>query len=208
MAKQQKKTMTTPKAPCKWPWLSRPNTKFKEEGEYSVTLLFKEDDPFIAKLTEMAEQAFEEATAAMKPAMAKRATLVLPCKPEMDAEGEETGMLEVRFKTNASRIDKKTQKVIKMKPRVFDAKNQMVKADLAIGNDSILNVNFSPVPQVVRGKVYLSLYLNAVRVVELVEFSPDGSAMFGEEEEGFEADEFDAGSSVDGEDDIEDGEEF
>lgn len=209
MAQKKKNIMTSPKAPCKWAFLSKPNTKWKEEGEYKVTLVFAEDDPFISKLTELSNEAFEEIKAGLKPAQAKTAKQVLPFKPELDADGEETGNVEVSFKTNASRIDKATNKVIQMKPRIYDAKNQLVKKELMIGNGSVLNVNFSYVPQFVKGECYLSLYLNAVRVVTLVEFAPDGSSMFGEaEEDGFDADEFEGGGTEDTEEKVDDDEEF
>lgn len=208
MAKEKRETLSTPKAPCKWPWLKKPNTRWKEEGEYSVQLVFDPDDPFIAKIQAMAEEGFEEIKAGMKPAKAKKAELVLPFTPEEDEEGEDTGNVLVNFKMYAQRIDQKTGKVVKMKPRIFDSANKMMKFCPNIGNGSVLNVNCTPIPTLVKGKVYLSFWMNAVRINELVEFAPDGSSMFGEGGDGYDSDEFDNPGTVDAEDDLEDNEEF
>lgn len=209
MAKKNN-VMSSPKAPCLFAWLKNPDTQYDENGTYKVTLLFEEDHKFLSKLRDIADQLFVEVKANLKPALAKKAKLEYPIKPDTDAEtGDETGLMRVTFKTNATYVDKKTGKIVQKKLKVFDAKNKPMKVCPIVGNGSILNVNFEYKAQFVKGVMYLSLYIQGVRIVELESFSPDGSAMFGEAEEGgFDADEFDGDAPVDGEEDPDDEEEF
>ena len=209
MAKKEN-VLTSPKAPCLFAYLNKPDTEYKELGEYKVTLLFDEDHPFINKLQSLADQLWKEAKANMKPAQANKAKAEYPFKPDTDPEtGEETGKVRVTFKTNATYVDKKTGEIVKKKLKVFNAANKLMKVCPIVCNGSVLNVNFEYVVQYVQGKLYLSLYLQAVRIVDLVEFAPDGGAMFGEAEEGGydgEGDEF--ANPVAGEDTVDEEEEF
>ena len=47
---QQPVTFTTPQGVAQYPWLSKPDTKFSEEGDYKVNLILsKKDDIHILK---------------------------------------------------------------------------------------------------------------------------------------------------------------
>ena len=69
---------------------------------------------------------------------------------------------------------------------VIDAKMKPCKVDIGWG--STVKVAYSPVPYTVNGKSGVTLYFNAVQVIELVEYdSMQGSGFI--EEEGYEASE-------------------
>ena len=80
-----------------------------------------------------------------------------------------------------------TLKSAKFAPKVFDAKKKAVPPEVLIGNGSVVKVSTTPYEWKFKGKSGISGNLNAVQVLNLVEYKggPGGAAEF-EEEEGFE----------------------
>lgn len=184
----KKKSPITPAAPCLYPFLKKPDTRWKKEGEYKVSLIFDQNDEFIAKVEAKTEKEFEIAKANMKPAQAKALVCISPVKEELDENGNATGNVKLNFKSNAQFMDKKTEEVVHVKVKVFDAQGKPIVNLPNIGNGSKLKVSFNPVGAVVKGEFYLSLWMNAVQLIELVEYNADGSSYgFGKEEGGYEA---------------------
>jgi hypothetical protein len=73
--------------------------------------------------------------------------------------------------------------------KVFDAQGVLIENLPNIGNGSKLKVAFNPVGTVVKGEFYLTLWMNAVQLLELLEFNPDGGSYgFDKEEGSYEAD--------------------
>lgn len=146
----------SPKGVASWPKLEREDPKF---GGYSVKLVVDKEQaqPFIEKIIEEVEG--EKG----KKGMAKFAPPY--------AENEE-GQIEFKFKS-------------KQKPKLFDSKGKPITKELNVGSGSVLKVAGGFGVNEVQGKIYCSLYMNAVQVIDLAQYS--GSA-FGEEEGGFVAD--------------------
>jgi len=184
----KKKNSVSPVAPCKYPWLKKPNTKWKAEGEYQVAQVFDQDDPFVTGLEAQAEKEFKKFKANLKPAKAKKLKFVSPVKEDEDGEGEPTGNVRINFKSKTQFVHKETKEIVKITPKVFDASGKQIRNLPNIGNGSKLSVAFNPVPAVVKDEFYLTLWMNAVQLVELVEYGGDGSNYgFGKAEGGYSA---------------------
>jgi len=170
-----------------YPFLKKPDTRWNDDGEYRVSLVFDQNDPFINKVEKAARREFELTKANMKPTQAKKLKFVSPVKEEEDEDGEPTGNVKLNFKSKA--IFRDGDNVQHVKIKVFDARGKLIENLPNIGNGSKVSVAFKPVGVIVKGEFYLSLWMNAVQLVELIEYNMDGSSYgFGKEEGGFEED--------------------
>lgn len=192
MAQKKRVRLLTPKGVAKFPFLNRPNTRFKEEGEYSVNLVLNPADEgvqeFLQQLEELTEKAVEKAKndliAAGKKAKAKNVTARLPYRNEEDDEGDETGNVEIKFRQRAKGKTKDGREFEITIP-LFDAAGQPMSKDIYGG--SIIRINFTPNPYYVAstGEAGVSLLINAVQVIELRTRSTDASFFGFEQEEGY-----------------------
>ncbi|MGL5935048.1 MAG: hypothetical protein ACRCZI_05445 [Cetobacterium sp.] len=121
---------TSPRGVAKWITINTPDTTYKPEGEYKVTLLLQGQEA--ANLQKKIDDAI-----AVGVAMAKsdkdnakhlkniKASDDKPYRTEVDKEGNATGFTQFRFKAKASgtRKDKTTWT---FKPRVFDNMGQPI----------------------------------------------------------------------------------
>ena len=153
--------LTTPKAECHYAYLFVPSTKFDSDGIYSINLVF---DPQNAE--------HKDFLATLKELHAKTEGSNIPWKEEKDIEtGQPTGRFIVKFKS-------------KFSVGVFDALNQPLNYDKNIvGSGSLVRVSFKHQPYSQNGGG-LSLFLNAVQVIDLNRYE-GGTA----EDYGFEKDE-------------------
>ena len=183
-----KKLLTTPKGVFVYPRLSTPDTKFNEAGVYSVKVklegkeaaaLKKEIDAGIKASLEAARKE------AKNPVKAKKMKQADPPYSE-----QEDGSTDFNFKMTASGISKKTDKPWSRKPALFDAKGKPLAEDLMIGGGSVGKVSYemSPFYTALVG-AGVSLRLEAVQIIELVEWTGGTATSYGfEEEEGFGGD--------------------
>jgi hypothetical protein len=183
----KKKNPVTPVAPCLWPFLNKPDTRYNKDGVFRVSLEFDQDDEFPKLVEKAAKKAFEEAKANMKPKEAKKLEFFNPVRDIEDEEGEPTGNVKIEFKTYATFKDQKTGEVRNVRLNAYDAEGKPLKKIPQIGNGSLLSIAFNPVGKATSGKFYYTLYLNAFQLVELHEFNPDGSAFGFGKHEGFKA---------------------
>lgn len=203
--------LTSPIGVAKFPYLTTPDTKFKAEGEYSVNLILDPEEcaDFLADLDALADEAVEKAKQDLiekkKKAYAKAVVRANPYRPELDQDGNETGMIEVRFKSKAS-FQRKDGTVVNIRPRLFDAKGAQVDpSKVTIYSGSVLRVNFTPNPYYVASlkSAGVSLLLNAVQILELVEYGGGSAEDFGfEVEEGFDFTEKEDSSFEDDDNDV------
>jgi hypothetical protein len=202
---EKKRTVrgTTPKGIFKYPNLIKPdygtNEFPKKNGEYNVRLVLdgKAAQELIAKLEPEMEKAIAEAEekfAQLPVATRKRLKGVTPnpyYTEVFDKETEEpTGQYEFRFKTTASGVDKKGERWYRTVP-IFDAKGKPVKLK-EIWSGTVGKVAYSVLPYFVAGSgaAGISLYLEAVQIIELNAGGGRSASEFGfSEEEGFEASE-------------------
>lgn len=216
MAKKKKqKNPVTPVAPCMYPFLKKPDTRWKKEGEYKVSLVFDQDDAFVGKVEKKAKKEFALKKKSMKPADAKIVEFVSPIKVEVDESENPTGNVIISFKSYAQFTDKKTDEVVKIDMKIFNAVGKRITDVPNIGNGSKLSIAFNATGSVIKDRkgnidFYLSLWMNAVQLVELIEYNPDGSSYgFGKEEGGYDGGEeddapFDSSETGEEEDDASD----
>lgn len=217
MATQQKRkleTFTTPAGIAKFPRLNKPETevngKALETPRFKTTIVFDESDPgveaFKAKLEAEHDKAIAIAEKARKadPKRAKKPLAINETiKPVLDADGNEVeGKFEIVVKTQAVTRDG-TPKVIRM----FSASGKPVKAN--VGGGSTIKANISLDGYDSNLGAGLSLYLNAIQIIDLTEFGGGDASSYGfGKEEGYEAsgdegdsgDEFPADAATGGDD--------
>ncbi|WP_142850902.1 DUF2815 family protein [Telmatospirillum sp. J64-1] len=203
--KKQKRPVHKVRGIAGFPWLNRPDTKFKAEGIYKTNLTVPGDD---AQATiEVIEAAMKEAEAeAKEKAKAKRKTAKpadMPFDPEVDDEGNETGAVVFKFKSTASGVSKKTGKPWTRTIPIFDAKGKPSKANIYGGSELV--IAFTAEPWVNAKLEYgVKLQLEAVQIINLVTGGGSRSASaygFGEED-GYSADdEEELGQADDGDED-------
>lgn len=102
-----------------------------------------------------------------------------PFKDQLDKDGNETGLVEFRFRKN-----ERTRKgMVLQRPAVYDSKKNTWPVDMLIGNGSQVKVAFSAWGWEDKlGKKGISLSLEAVQVLDLVPYEArDPADAFGEE---------------------------
>jgi|HigsolmetaAR202D_1030399.scaffolds.fasta_scaffold04708_6 Protein of unknown function (DUF2815). len=200
MAKQQNRPKyVSPKGVFSYPRLTEPDTKFKDEGEYSVFLILDKDSPeakkLMAQIDAAAAESLKEAKAnAKNAAEAKKwETKYLPYTDVEDEEtGEPTGQIKVKFTMKASGVNKKTGKPWTRKPAIFDAKGKPITGDIKIGGGTIGKVSYEIIPYAPTTQVGASvkLGLEAVQIIELREWGERSADSYGfGEEDGYSHDE-------------------
>lgn len=189
-------TFTSPRGTFKFPKLTEPDTKFKDAGEYSVTLICDPGDDDVQALMEKIDKAAAECLAAAvgkekAPAKKKKwETKYIPHKDSVDEDDEPTGNVEFKFNMTASGVSKKTGKPWKRTPALFDSKGKPLPGDVSIWGGTVGFVAFQMVPysQTIQTGASVKLALEAVQVVSLVSGGHKDSAGYGfGEEEGYEA---------------------
>lgn len=186
--KERNKVFTTPKGIASYPWLTKPDTKFKAAGEFSVRLKIPAEEAagLVAMIEEAREKSAIDAKAENPKKQIKKADP--PYKPELDDEGNETGNLLFNFKQGAV-IKTKAGEVINVTIRVFDAKGNPLVGKI-VGAGSTVKVAFQLNPfytaQIGAG---VSLRLKAVQVIDLIEPQGGSAESYGfEQEDGYECD--------------------
>jgi hypothetical protein len=160
--------MTSPVGVARFPKLNTPDTKFKEEGEYSVQLQLSKDSPenqsFINELAKIYEANYKTVSAENRGKKIKR--MDPPWKDGVDRDGNDLNCWDLRIKMPASYMSKQDGKKVEMRPAIFDAKLNPSKAEVGGGSKIRVNFDVSPfyVPALGAG---ISLRLRAVQVLEL-----------------------------------------
>lgn len=185
MAKNNYAKMVSPAGIAVWPHLNSPDTKFDNggAGEYKVSVKLTEAaaQPVIDKLQKILDQYHAEEIS-QNPKV-KQFTPRLPIEEEVDDQGNLTGnwLLKVKQKAQITTDNG----IVDMKVALFDAKRRPTNAE--IGGGSTLKVATTIVPYTMPSNksVGISLRLNAVQVINLVEGGKDGDGSMFDEEDGF-----------------------
>lgn len=200
--------ISTPKGIAIYPSLHKPDTKWKPEGVYQVRLRLPgevvaqyrekaqqlaEDQLAYAKAkyeAKLAEEKNGEKKGKLKKLLSELKIIDLPFKPVFDDEGNETGEYEMTWKMNAQRTDKKTGKVIKMRPNWFDAKGQPIDPVELWSRSEIKVAGKMQGFDNPKGEIGVTLRLAAIKVIKVVAGGTGDadSYGFGDEEDGFEGD--------------------
>mgnify|MGYP000330087498 FL=1 len=155
---QAPNVFTTPKGIAAYPWLSKPDTKFSEEGDYKVNLILTKEDaaPIIEQINEVFA---ENVKAEIKKNKGKEVkTSNPPYMNELDADGNPTGNIIFKFKSKAA-----------YKPAIFDAQGTvMLESNIWAGSEIKVNGSIGPyfTPLIGAG---VALRLRAVQVIQYVE---------------------------------------
>lgn len=159
--------ITSPKGVAMYPWLTRPDTKWDVEGVYKISVSVPSDNKEVQEFCDKVREKFVDEFGNKKIAKA-----IFPFKED------DEGNTIIQFKS-------------KKQPRLFNSKGQPIKntEDLKIGGGSIVKVNASINPYDKGINTGVSLYLNAVQIIELVEFG--NKSLFDDEGEGFASEESD-----------------
>jgi hypothetical protein len=173
---QQPITFTTPKGIAQYPRLSKPETKFSEEGEYKVSLILSKEEA-IPILKQINEVFAENVAAESKKNGGKDIKKAPPPYMEqLDDAGNSTGKVILKFKSKAA-----------YKPAIFDAKGiPMIDSNVWGGSEIKINGSIAPyyTPLIGAG---VALRLRAVQVIQYVDASTGAASKFGfEEEVGYE----------------------
>jgi hypothetical protein len=192
-AKREKEIiLTSPKGVAKWAKLNKPDTKFKVDGEYSITLLLDPEDATTTEFVDGLKKAHEVGFSAAKKADPKKRFKLedIKVKDDTDKDGTPTGKIAVGFNCKAAGTRKDLSKW-SFRPAVLDAKGKPVPADVLIYGGSVVKVAYSirhtAMPT---GSFYTTFNLKAVQVIVLKSQSDRDAAYYGfQEEEGYGAEE-------------------
>lgn len=181
----KRKQMTSPRGVAVWPHLNEPNTRFDDDGVYSVKLAIPQEDAqgFIDELTEYYQEGYQEHCRDNKKNKLKPGPM--PWADQEDENGNPTGLVEFKFKMKAKYNYEGT--MVENRVILFDADAK--KCDARIGGGSELKVGCEPYVWYTGALgCGLSLRLKAVQVLKLVEYNSgsDASSFFNVEE-GFTA---------------------
>lgn len=204
MAKTFKRT---PAGIAEWPHLHAPDTKYKTEGEYTIKVRF--DNPADAqeiieefdRLKDEAIKAEQKRRAEEKAKDPKKKFAPIKEADKSIRIDEETGAVTVGFKMTASGVSKKNGQPWSRKPALYDAAGQPLADGVRIGGGSLVKVAYDmhPFYKAIGGGV--SIRLEAVQVLKLVEWGQRDASAFGfenEEPEDDTAEEATPGSDIEG----------
>lgn len=192
MAERKKSVIhKSPAGLAQYPRLTKPDTKFKADGEYKVTLILLGAEA--QALTDLIDAAMQESLVQARrdnPTKAKsiKAATDKPYKAVTDDEGNDTGEIRFNFKMAAKVTSRTTGQSWEQKPDLFDAKGKVL-INPKIGGGSKVKVAFELYPfYTALIGAGVSLRLRAVQVIDLVEYNSRSAAGYGfEDEDGYEA---------------------
>ena len=186
--KPQLPKLNTPIGQARFINIMEPDTRFDDNGVYSVQLLVPEDDPKVKAIIKRLKDIYEEFRKTLDAKQAKKQSESYGFSPDVDDNGDETGYIVFKFKTSAKYKDKKGELKDKEPPAVFDAKLKKIPEGTPIWNGTSMIVNFSPSPYYTGKNCGVTLYLNACQIIELVSGSSRDASSYGfSEEEGYDA---------------------
>ncbi len=174
----KKERLTTPIGEAKWAHIQQPKAAFtdergvtKGEPKYQIDVIFSPDDPqwkeWSAKVMAQVRSLPQQKDKKTDQIVPKQ----IPIKKELNEDNLPTGRYYCTFKTGAA-----------FKPGVFDKFGQIIPETKLIGNGSKVRVNYTEnVFDGFGGGV--NFYLNAVQVVELVEYKSQTAEGYGFEVE-------------------------
>lgn len=164
-----------------WAKVYDPDTKFDQNGIYSVSVLVPEEEAqeMCEHLDSLAKKRLAEE---IKDGKKKGLTFKKGYAPATDKDGNETGEIEFKIKMKA-KFQSKQGQWFSQKPMVVDSKRTPMSKSTLIGNGSLVKVAFDPIPYTMMSTkiTSVSLRLKGVQVINLVEYQGD---LF-EDEDGF-----------------------
>ncbi|CAA2141580.1 hypothetical protein [Hyphomicrobium sp. ghe19] len=212
--KQKYVRTKTPKGIAQYPWINTPDTKFSADGDFKCNLIVpaKEAKSFIKLIDEEAKKAVESFKAKeKKPTKGKKPKPIVegdkPYFEELDDDGEPTGNIIFRTKQRA-KITTKKGDVIEKSIVIYDAKGKRIQANVGGGSTVILGVELPHYFVPASNAAGVSLRLQAVQVLDLVEFGGNSASSYGfGEEDGYEGEAYKPSKSKNNKKDSDDSED-
>lgn len=194
--KEKKVVHTSPQGTAVYPRiLGEPDTKFNPEGVWSIKLKFKSlSEPGVQALIDRIDAVIEQAGKEAKAdadfvkSQKKRGKKVEPADRSYTIDPD-NGEVVVSFKSRASGISKKTNRPWERKVAVFDKYGKPVAPDTKVGGGSLCKVAFTLNPFYTAIGYGCSIGLEAVQILELVEWGQGTAEQYGFDAEEFEGDE-------------------
>ena len=147
----------SPKAKCEYPFVQKPNIdrEGKYKDRYKITLILDKENPEHLEFLKITAKYFKESKGKNN-----------PIKPHLDENKNPTGYGAATFVSNAKFPDGSDKDPIP----TYDSRSNLIERNTNfIANGSVVKVNWSPYPYTT-GEGGLSLILNAVQVIELIEW--------------------------------------
>lgn len=206
--KQRPKPSITPAGIAAHCWLDKPDTKYKDEGEFKVDLILSAEAaaPLVALIDEKMAALKESEEVAELEKKRKEHNKKFAKQPKKqvdelqenipylvvtDDNGDETGEVKFKFSSKASGEYKAGPKVGQKWTRkidVFDAKKKPIKGSVWAGSKLKVAYTVGEYVATVTIGYGVKLYLEAVQVLELVQGGSRTADGYGfGEEEGYES---------------------
>ena len=178
MSNHKNEQLNTPVGVAVYPRLNEPDYKFDPSGIFSVTLRVPAEEGQALKNTldaKLDAWHTDQMKTRRKPNL-KRAPLTV--KPAVDEDGNETSDWDFKFSMKHN-VTTQTGKSWVQRPKLYDGQGRGYVGPV-IGGGSKLVVNFVPAPYFTAAMgCGLKLRLNAVQVVELVEYKKASAESLG-----------------------------
>ena len=170
---EKKERKVTPIGEAKWAHIHNPKAAFVENGvpkgapKYQIDVVFSQDNPEWSAWAKAVMETLRSIPEAIDKKTGQTLQKQTPIKRELDENDQPTGRFYVSFKTGET-----------FKPGVFDISGQPIPENVLIGNGSKVRVSYveNVYPAFGGG---INFYLNAVQVVELVEYKSQSAASYG-----------------------------
>lgn len=157
-----------PSSIARFPWVTRPQTQHDPDGVYKVEQILDPSNERHAALLATLEKIRDRVAAELGKVKAKK--MYVPWTEQVDEDGDPTGKFIVKASTKAKRKDRKTGEITDVVLPVVDGAKNPVKAPVYGGSTLVCATKPSAYDS--GANCGFKLYLNAVRVVDLV--SADG----------------------------------
>lgn len=178
------KGITTPKGKALWCKNVVPDTKFDALGELSTSLILdpndKEVQEFLAPLEEMLEDAFQQTVTSLGPVKSKQIGKHELYQPDVDKDGNETGMIKIKLKLG--KVEQRKQEGKQYTIRTVDAKKNLIQNPPIVGNGSTIRCSGFAFPYYAAAlkKVGISILWSGLQIIDLKTY--DSGDEFGEED--------------------------
>lgn len=170
---EKKERKLTPVGIAKWAHVQTPKAPFEGKGDpkYMIDVVFDPKDEVAAEWLRDIRAKVEALPVQIDKKTGDPLRKQSPLKRDLDEQDQPTGKIVVTFKTGA-----------KFKPGLFNRHGTVIPPEVLIGNGSKVRVNYGENAYDGFGGG-INLYLNAVQVLELVEYGVKSAESFGFEVE-------------------------
>jgi hypothetical protein len=170
---EKKQKLLTPVGTANWAYLTKPkiftDDKGRQKGtpKYQIDVVFDPKEPAWNVWAGELKRAIEALPFQVDEKTGQTMPKQMPIKKEFDANDQPTGKFYVTFKTGE-----------KFKPAVFDRYGKELPENVLLGNGSRVRVSYTTEIYTAFGGG-ITLYLNAVQVIDLVEYKSHDAKAFG-----------------------------